>query len=101
MIKWLYKRGVRRWTDKQLGERTDELLAERLAVSRQRETILKKQSRIVDTILTTPGGKQYKALQNERKALEFDIDKLTAKENRIAARLDILLAEAKRRKEQL
>lgn len=88
---------MRRWTDKQLGERTDDLLAQRLAVSRQRETLLKKQGRIVDTILATPGGKQYKALQNERKALEFDIEKLNEKENRIAARLDILLAEARTR----
>ena len=101
MIKWLYKKKVRRWSDKQLGERTDELLAQRLAVSRQRKTLLDKQGRLVETILATPDGKQYKALQNEREALEFDIDKLTAKENRIAARLDILLAEAKRRKEQL
>ncbi len=97
MIKWLYKKRMRRWTDKQLGERTDDLLAQRLAVSRQRETLLKKQGRIVDTILATPGGKQYKALQNERKALEFDIEKLNEKENRIAARLDILLAEARTR----
>ena len=97
MIKWLYKKRVRRWTDKQLGERTDDLLAQRLAVSRQRETLLKKQGRIVDTILATPGGKQYEALQNERKALEFDIEKLNEKENRIAARLDILLAEARTR----
>lgn len=97
MINWLYKKKVRRWSDKQLGERTDELLAQRLAVSRQRETLLGKQGRLVDTILATPGGKQYKALQNERKALEFDIDKLNAKENRIVARLDVLLAESKKR----
>lgn len=100
MIKWLYKKRVRRWTDKQLGERTDDLLAQRLAVSRQRETLLKKQGRIVDTILATPGGKQYKALQNERKALEFDIEKLNEKENRIATRLDILLAEARTREKR-
>lgn len=97
MINWLYKKRVWRWTDKQLGERTDELLAKRLAVSRQRETLLKMQGRIVDTILATPGGKEYKALQNERKALDFDIDRLNTKENRIAARLNILLSESKRR----
>lgn len=97
MIKWLYKKRVRRWTTKQLGERTDDLLAQRLAVSRQRESLLKKQGRIVDTILATPGGKEYKALQNERKALDFDIDRLNTKENRIAARLNILLSESKRR----
>ena len=100
MIKWLYKKRARRWTDKQLGERTDELLAQRLAVSHQRKTLLEKQGRLVDTILATPGGKGYKALQNERKALDFDIDRLNSKENYIAARLDILLAEAKRREKR-